>query len=65
MTHTSALVVWAVLFAALIGWQVVALCWPARWVGLGRVVGLVMQHVAVRVVLLLAWAWLGWHLFAR
>ncbi len=65
MTHTTALVVWAVLLGALVGAEVVALRWPSRWIGLGRLVGIVAHPVAVRVLLLLAWAWLGWHLFAR
>jgi hypothetical protein len=63
--HTAAMIVWAVLFAALVGWQLVALRRPDRWIGLGRLVGIAMSNVVGRVVLLLTWMWLGWHLFAR
>jgi hypothetical protein len=31
----------------------------------GAVVGFALRHRAARVVVYLAWWWLGWHLFAR
>jgi hypothetical protein len=44
-------------------WEVVSV--RRHSLTLGQLLDWLAQHRAVRVVLLLGWAWLGWHLFAR
>ena len=54
---------WALLAAALVG-----LCAGAatgRVEPPGPLVAAAVSRPAVRVVLVLAWMWVGWHLFAR
>ena len=56
--------VWAIIWTALIGWQVLTLR-SARWPSFGVLVKVLRHHWVTRWALLSAWAWLGWHLFAR
>jgi hypothetical protein len=59
----------------LAGWIVIAVVFAAAWIGArlshGRfptgvaVIHTAMGHVAVRVVVLAAWSWVGWHFFVH
>jgi hypothetical protein len=62
--HTT-LIVWAILGAAVVGCQLVAVLSKGRLPGLGTVVGRVTSHRVGQYALVLAWMWLGWHAFAR
>ncbi|MGH9016395.1 MAG: DUF6186 family protein [Acidimicrobiales bacterium] len=64
-TRHLTLVVWAGLGALILGAQAVALAARGRLCGIGAVVGRLKAREWVRVVLVLAWMWLGWHAFAR
>ncbi len=61
---------WTFLVWGLLGLAVVA-CLAAsalsrgRLSGPGALVERITAHRSARVVLVLAWMWLGWHLFAR
>lgn len=60
------LVVWAVLFGLLLGYQGFALVRAQdRWPALSEVLDTVMRHAAGRWVLFALWLWFGWHLFVR
>ncbi len=54
----------AVIFAAGIGWSLLVARRP-RLISLPRLVERITAHRWARLALALAWAWLGWHLFAR
>lgn len=58
------LAVYAVLWAVLIGWQVVT-ARSARLPSFGAVVRLARGWWITRWSLLFGWAWLGWHIFVR
>jgi hypothetical protein len=61
--------------ATIVGWIVIAvaisLAWATAVITHGRFPPLAVllrdasKHVAVRVLLLAGWAWLGWHFFVR
>ena len=53
----------ALQVAALRGLRVAAL--RGRVPTLGRLIGTLVGRRSIRLVLLLGWAWTGWHLFAR
>jgi hypothetical protein len=53
------------VLAAGITLQVVAICWPGRLPSLGRVLSHIMQSRTGRVGIIVAWAWIGLHFFAR
>ena len=61
----ATLVVWGALGLAVVGCQVVAMLSKGRLPGLGDGVRRVTSSRLGRWLLLLAWAWLGWHAFAR
>ncbi len=61
----GSLVVWALLGTALAGCQIVAVVGRGRFPGLGTLVRQVSLNRVGRWLLVLAWAWLGWHAFAR
>lgn len=61
----GSLLIWALLGAALAGCQIVALVGRGRFPGLGTLVRRATANPVGRGVLVLAWAWLGWHAFAR
>lgn len=63
--RTGSLVVWALLGAGLAGCQIAAVVWRGRFPGLGSLVRRATANSVGRWVLVLAWAWLGWHAFAR
>ena len=54
---------YAVIGVALVALQVVT--WRCGSLTLGQLTGRLMRRRSVRLVFLLGWAWLGWHLFAR
>ncbi len=55
--------VYAVIGVALVAVQ--AVTWRRGSQTLGQLTNRLMRRRSVRVVFLLGWAWLGWHLFAR
>lgn len=58
-------VVWLLLALALLGYLVAARLIRNRQPGLLALVAAINSTRAGRVVLALAWMWLGWHAFAR
>jgi cation transport ATPase len=56
--------VWVVLVALLVVWQVRTATTPSL-PSFGALVRLARRHWISRWVLLLAWVWLGWHVFVR
>ena len=65
MARHTALVVWAVLGASVVGCEIVAALSGGRFPGLGTLVRRVTVSPVGRGVLVLGWMWLGWHAFAR
>jgi Family of unknown function (DUF6186) len=55
--------VYAVIGVALVALQ--AVTWRRGSLTLGQLTSHLMRRRSVRLVFLLGWAWLGWHLFAR
>ena len=53
----------AILFAICL-WTVMT-ARHAHWVTLPAAIASLMRRKAVRIVVVLGWVWLGWHLFAR
>ena len=64
MTRTITLVGYAVLGAALLAYQTLGLL-LGRMATLGQALGRLRHSRAGRPFLLVAWLWLGWHLFVR
>jgi hypothetical protein len=62
--RTTNLVIWAVLWTLFAGWSVFTSA-RSDLPSFGTLVAAVRQHRGARWVLLVAWAWLGWHLFVR
>lgn len=56
---------WAVLGVAVIGLLIVSWASHGRRPTLGTEITRLTSHRLGRVVLVLGWAWLGWHAFAR
>ncbi len=65
MTRLEVFVMWGVLGAVLVGYQVVALASRGSVPGVGAVVRRLIARPLGRAVFVLAWMWLGWHAFAR
>ena len=61
----GSLVVWALLGVCLAGCQVASVLWRGRFPGLGTLVKQASVSPVGRWLFVLAWAWLGWHAFAR
>ena len=59
------LLVWAVLGAVLVTYQIVAARSGGRFPGLGTFVAQLTTNRVGRVLFVLLWMWLGWHAFAR
>jgi hypothetical protein len=55
---------YAVILAVIGLWTVVTARHP-RWMTLPGAVTALTRRRAVRIIVVLGWAWLGWHLFAR
>jgi len=62
--RTLTLAGFALIAAAAIGWSVVAARRPSV-ITLPRLLAGATESRIVRLVFVLVWAWLGWHLFAR
>ncbi len=54
--------IWAVVWSALLGWQLITARSP-RLPSFGSMVRLARRWWVTRWALLLLWVWLGWHLF--
>lgn len=63
--HLITIVGFALLFATAAGLVVVSRLWPASLATFSELVHHLMARPATRLLLFLAWAWLGWHLLAR
>jgi hypothetical protein len=63
--RASTLLVWVVLAALVVTGQIVAGLSKGGFPGVGAVVKRVTGSRMGRIVLVLAWMWLGWHAFAR
>ena len=62
-TRDASFAVYAVIGLAVVALQ--AATWRRGGLTLGQLTSRLMRRRSVRVVFLLGWAWLGWHLFAR
>ena len=65
MSSTVLVSGFAGLFAAMLALELLARFGPSRRATLGDVVNRAVARPAGRVVVLLSWLWLGWHLFVR
>ena len=63
--RTVTLLGWALLALAALTLGVVAFVRRGRFASPGNALDLVLWHPAGRALLLAAWVWLGWHVFAR
>ncbi|MHB1509466.1 MAG: DUF6186 family protein [Acidimicrobiales bacterium] len=59
------LVIWGILLAAALLLEALGRGRTAGLVSAGELIRFVMKARAGRVILVLGWMWLGWHLFAR
>ncbi len=57
--------VWLALLAAGLLWELYCNLVNGRWVSLTRVGAVIARNRAGRLLLVAAWAFAGWHLFAR
>ena len=64
-SHQWTLVVWAVLGVVVLAGLVAAALTRGRLPGPGVLVRRITATRSGRATLVLAWMWLGWHLFAR
>lgn len=62
--RTANLLVWAVVWSALLGWQAIT-ARSADLPSIAVVVRLLRVTWLTRWALLLGWVWLGWHIFVR
>jgi TRAP-type C4-dicarboxylate transport system permease small subunit len=56
---------WVVLLAAAVVWEVVCRCSGGRWTSLGELAGAMGARWPGLVILLVLWAFVGWHVFSR
>jgi hypothetical protein len=63
--RTFSFVVWGVLLAAFIGYQIAGRLGGSRWPRVATMCERVERPLAGRVIVMLGWMWLGWHAFAR
>ncbi len=56
---------WLVLGVAGMAWEGYCRRPGSPWTGLGELMGRAWRHRVGRIVLLGAWAFIGWHVFAR
>lgn len=56
---------WITIAAGIAAVEVVAHVGNGRVEGIGRLAGAIARSRSGKVVLLLGWGWLGWHLFVR
>jgi hypothetical protein len=64
-THNITVLGFTLIAIALIALEVVARRRGSRVPTAGQMAGFLMQTRITRVLILLLWGWLGWHLFAR
>ena len=64
-THNITVLGFTLIAIALIALEVVARHRGSRVPTAGQMIGFLMQTRITRVLILLLWGWLGWHLFAR
>ncbi|HTX00280.1 MAG TPA: DUF6186 family protein [Acidimicrobiales bacterium] len=65
MTRTIALALWGVLAGLVVLCELLSLATRRRLAGFLAAASFLSTAPASRLVLLLGWMWLGWHLFAR
>ena len=58
-------IVWLVLLAAALGWELYAAVVDRRWLSLTWIAAAMCRRWSSRLVLIGAWAFIGVHLFAR
>jgi Family of unknown function (DUF6186) len=63
-SRTFTFIGFAIIVGAAVVWSVVTARNPGL-ITLPRLLGRLTRSRIVRVVLVIGWAWLGWHLFAR
>jgi len=64
-SHDATILGYLLVLAAGITLQVVAIRWPEKFPSLGRVFTHVMRSRTGRVGVMVAWAWIGLHFFAK
>jgi hypothetical protein len=64
-SHQWTLLVWGLLGLAVLAGLAAAVLTRGRFPGPGALVRRITATRTGRAVLVLGWAWLGWHLFAR
>jgi hypothetical protein len=63
--HALTIVAWIAIAAMFAGLEIVALSSRRRLAGIGGALRSIGGAPVGRLVLALAWMWLGWHVFAR
>jgi hypothetical protein len=63
-SRTITFVGFGVIFALMIAWAAVAALVP-NWMALPDAFRTLTRRRAIRMVVVVGWIWLGWHLFAR
>jgi hypothetical protein len=63
-SRTATFVGYGVILAMIIVWATLAARHP-RWLSLSDAVTALTRTRTARVLVVVAWIWLGWHLFAR
>lgn len=58
-------VLWICVAAALCACELASRRLARGWPTAGKLLGTARAHIGSRAVLVLAWLWLGWHVFAR
>lgn len=64
-TREAVLLGWCLVGSALLACQLLAVASRGTYPGFGALLRRLGAGTAGRAALLLAWAWLGWHAFAR
>lgn len=63
--HALTIVAWIAIAAVFAGLEALALSSRRRFAGIGGALSRISGAPLGRLVLALAWMWLGWHVFAR
>jgi hypothetical protein len=63
--RSATLLGWAILAAAFVLLEVRARVRRERLATAGDALDVLLRNAAARVIVLLGWLWLGWHVFAR
>jgi hypothetical protein len=59
------ILIWSLLAASVVVCECLAVYRPHQVATIGDACARLMAPVALRVVVLLGWAWVGWHFFVR